>query len=577
MADPFTGMNPFDRPIRTYGARLDPFMQSESGDPVYVDAFGNPIFFEKNEDYNPDAKPSLENAKRKISALGSGLRDTAGDLVGDPLGTITSGAQAAGEALYEGVTGTYNRLTSGNATLGDVFNVAGSIMGAGPATSIATKGVAETVSDITTPDPNTTRIFLTKETPGLTNEQNLKLDEAIDMSRDGDDALDIKKKTGWQKLLDEWVYEIDDSQAQTPKSNLKAKVKVDKEFTIPGGKLSPSEQKTAKLQAKQDLINLQKQLNSGAIDQTMFDDLLRARQDALTQELASTSTEKIVTKKVPLKLKNTGKLSEVLYHPELQKYGFMDKASGVVNKPNPKGNPGSQASYNPNSLTASVYKQAQDERSSLLHETQHFVDDISGSPNLGSNDADASSVLANATQRYKSEYNSLLKDPRIEDAREWLESVTSTDFDFDKLSLLVKKMKKDGEGDSLYPELDYSKFESALLDVGVDEDWARIVPGLLKDAQDSGKSLNENTFLTLPPAFERINKLNESRDARIAALKYSSSDPVHEVYRADRGEAKARAVQARRALTPEQRANSLVTNKDTGVPDWLTYSSNEYK
>ena len=76
---------------------------------------------------------------------------------------------------------------------------------------------------------------------------------------------------------------------------------------------------------------------------------------------------------------------------------------------------------------------------------------------------------------------------------------------------------------------------------------------------------------------KRINKLNESRDARIAALKYSSSDPVHEVYRADRGEAKARAVQARRALTPEQRANSLVTDKDTGVPDWLTYSSNEYK
>ena len=52
------------RPTRTIGATLSPTFRDDLGNPVPVDARGEPIYLEPNPDYDPNAKPRFATAKQ---------------------------------------------------------------------------------------------------------------------------------------------------------------------------------------------------------------------------------------------------------------------------------------------------------------------------------------------------------------------------------------------------------------------------------------------------------------------------------------------------------------------------------
>jgi hypothetical protein len=119
------------RPTRTIGATLSSTMQDELGNPVPIDVNGEPIFFQPNEDYDPNAKPSFANFKNNLSEMAEGVAD----FVQAPI----EGIKEFGRGVAEAGADFSERVSTGNSTLGDVFGTVGALLGAGPATSVATR------------------------------------------------------------------------------------------------------------------------------------------------------------------------------------------------------------------------------------------------------------------------------------------------------------------------------------------------------------------------------------------------------------------------------------------------------
>jgi len=527
-----------DRPVRTIGATLSPTLRDELGNPVPIDQSGKPIYFESNPNYDPNAKPSFANAKKNIAAAA----DSVSEFVSDPVGGIADFGRGVVDAGVDFV----DRARTGNSTLGDVFGTLGTMMGFGPATSIATKGLANTITDFS--DPATSRIFLTPKTPNLTPEQSANYVTALDLADQGANPLTIKQQTGWENLAGkEWVYEIDDSSAQTRATALETGATIDREFTVPGGSITGQERKGLLLAAQRDMINLKKQFKANEIDEQTYIDLAEARQRALDTELSSKSDDRVVSRSVPLAptMKDRGRLDQVFYHPELSNYvdtsGYTATSGALKGyKKNVMGD------HDPYAKHINVFtRQDPDQRlPTMLHEVQHLTDAASKSPGKGFNKDRSPRVRAAAESIFDNKLRSFLQN-KMDNTIDYLNIAA---WGPDKI--LDSALLTDLVGKSLANNkspggkfLDRELFKKNLGEKGFDADLPL--------------EYLEETFPQIMQDVEEYASILGSREHALSQM----SD--FEIYERELGEVKARLAADRSKLTAEQRRNSLATEDIT--------------
>jgi hypothetical protein len=528
------------RPTRTIGATLSPTLIDELGNPVPVDVNGEPIYFEPNKDYDPDAKPSFDNFKNNMSEMAEGVAD----FVQAPI----EGVKEFGRGVAQAGSDFSERVSTGNSTLGDIFGTVGALLGVGPATSIATKGVSSTFDDLA--DNTTSRIFLTPKTPNLSSEQSANYADALDLVDQGVDPLSIKQQTGWENLANkEWVYEIDDSGAQTRESALLNNATKDVEYTRPGGAVSGQERRGMLLQAQREVIDLKKQLQSGDIDQVMFEDLVAAQQRSLDAELSARTEPTTFIKPMPLapSLKARGTLDQTFYHPEVSNY--VDTAGYTATVGALKGRDnnvlGDHDGYN---KVINAYRKDDDvddktpgilkRRGTMVHEVQHLVDDASGSAGSGFNDKRSPEIKKAARSRFLAEVNAFKKN-KMEDTLDTLNfSFVGAPMDSVGLSDMVRRSlvtdAKDGTS------LDEDMFKAEMLEKGY------------SDPDTTLSYLKE----TNPAIWNNVKEYGSILGSRNAQLAYMKD---FDVYEHELGEVKARLADSRSTLTPEELSNSLAT------------------
>ena len=530
------------RPTRTIGATLSPTLRDELGNPVPVDARGEPIYFEPNPDYDPDAKPSFTNAKKNLGEMATGAMD----FLKDPIGGMSEMGRNAVEAGVDFV----ERTQTGNTTLGDVFGTVTSMIGLGPATSIATKGLAATGKDLA--NPNMSRIFLTPETPNLSEGQRTNYTAAQDLEAQGVDPLTIKQQTGWENLAGkEWVLEIDDSKAETRESALLNNATKDVEFTVPGGQLSGQERRGLLLQAQRDLIGLKKQLRAGSITEEEFTDLSAARQRALDSELSATTEASTVTRQVPLapSLKARGTLEQTFYHPELGKYVPSEMSDYTATVGALKGrSPTVLGDHNRRTKVINAYNKdtkdsdkpagVADRRGTIVHEVQHMVDSASNSPGSGFS-KDRSPAIIKEAQRRFFDARQRFRDTKMADTLDNLnifvfgEPLTEGSFSEIIANSLVTDQKRG-------PYLDEGMLSAVLQERGYDNPDLSL--RYLKEAK--------------PQVWDSVQEFASILGGRDAALGFMNN---FDVYEHELGEIKARLADSRSRMDPVERANTLAT------------------
>ena len=522
-----------DRPMRTIGATLSPTLRDELGNPVPVDQFGEPIYFDSNPNYDPNAKPSLSNAKKNIAAAADGLSE----FVSDPIGGITE----FGKGVVDAGADFVDRARTGNSTLGDVFGTLGTMMGFGPATSIATRGLSNTITDFS--DPSMSRIFLTPKTPNLTPEQSANYVTALDLADQGANPLTIKQQTGWENLAGkEWVYEIDDSASQTRATALNTGATIDKEFTVPGGSITGQERKGLLLAAQRDMINLKKQFKANEINEQTYLDLAEARQRALDTELSSKSDDRVVSRSVPLAptMKDRGRLDQVFYHPELSNY--VDTSGYTATSGALKGRKeGVMGDHDPYAKHINVFtRQDPDQRlPTMLHEVQHLTDAASNSPGKGFNTDRSPRVRAAAQSIFDNKLRSFVQN-KMQDTLDTINIYT-----------FGAEMDDIGLTNLLSNSLVYDKASgSRILD-----------KNLLKENMEvNGFTDTDLTFNymeeTNPQTLQSIEEYASILGSRENTLSRYSDFKIYEM---ELGEVKARLAADRSKLTEEQRRNSLAT------------------
>lgn len=522
-----------DRPVRTIGATLSPTLRDELGNPVPIDQSGKPIYFESNPNYDPNAKPSFANAKKNIAAAA----DSVSEFVSDPVGGIADFGRGVVDAGVDFV----DRARTGNSTLGDVFGTLGTMMGFGPATSVATRGLSNTITDFS--DPATSRIFLTPKTPNLTPEQSANYVTALDLADQGANPLTIKQQTGWENLAGkEWVYEIDDSSSQTRATALETGATIDREFTVPGGSITGQERKGLLLAAQRDMINLKKQFKANEINEQTYLDLAEARQRALDTELSSKSDDRVVSRSVPLAptLKDRGRLDQVFYHPELSNY--VDTSGYTATSGALKGRKdGVMGDHDPYAKHINVYTRQDPAQRlpTMLHEVQHLTDAASKSPGKGFNTDRSPRVRAAAQSIFDNKLRSFVQ-KKMQDTLDTMNVYTfGTEMDDIGLTNLLSN------------SLVYDKPSgSRILD-----------KNLLKENMEvNGFTDTDLTFRymeeTNPQVLQSIEEYAAILGSRENTLSQMSDFKIYEM---ELGEVKARVAADRSKLTAEQRRNSLAT------------------
>jgi hypothetical protein len=522
-----------DRPVRTIGATLSPTLRDELGNPVPIDQSGKPIYFESNPNYDPNAKPSFANAKKNIAAAA----DSVSEFVSDPVGGIADFGRGVVDAGVDFV----DRARTGNSTLGDVFGTLGTMMGFGPATSVATRGLSNTITDFS--DPAMSRIFLTPKTPNLTPEQSANYVTALDLADQGANPLTIKQQTGWENLAGkEWVYEIDDSSSQTRATALETGATIDREFTVPGGSITGQERKGLLLAAQRDMINLKKQFKANEINEQTYLDLAEARQRALDTELSSKSDDRVVSRSVPLAptLKDRGRLDQVFYHPELSNY--VDTSGYTATSGALKGRKdGVMGDHDPYAKHINVYTRQDPAQRlpTMLHEVQHLTDAASKSPGKGFNTDRSPRVRAAAQSIFDNKLRSFVQ-KKMQDTLDTMNVYT-----------FGAEMDDIGLTNLLSNSLVYDKPSgSRILD-----------KNLLKENMEvNGFTDTDLTFRymeeTNPQVLQSIEEYAAILGSRENTLSQMSDFKIYEM---ELGEVKARVAADRSKLTAEQRRNSLAT------------------
>jgi hypothetical protein len=386
------------------------------------------------------------------------------------------------------------------------------------------------------------------------------LTKAEKMAAAGDDKLSIKKATGWENLMGEWVYEVSDKGAEIGLTAAAKGLTRDTKTMMPGQPLSQNGRIALKAKARQNVLELQKRYRAGEITEAdMMDQTKLLEQDLITNLGSMTETREVVTQQ-PIVMPKSGRLDQVLMHDELYKYdlGIKDlSAEAGKQKATSAGLKGNYlGAYYPTGSTPPAgasrinsFKNAgspEDIKSTLIHEVQHGIDDKLGSPNDGSNTNKAKVAQANAAQRVKAWEAQLKTDPAH--------------------TALVDTIKNLGITVNNYSikEIDRALKEKAEVDAVVSLQNSFMVGE--KTAKD---------LLTRFKAVPGIKDYFDAHDRIRNSVEFKISNMTDfDAYQRERGEAKSRLAQTRRNKSQDEIRNSVASDQ-LDVPENETYTQRD--
>lgn len=456
------------------------------------------------------------------------------------------------------------------------------------------------------------RIFLPRSAP---NVDQSALKRAETMEAQGYPRDDIWRDTLWGRINNEWVTEVDDSKSLTadlqPFRNPTETVVKNVSRT-----LKPEERISAKVAARQQVLSISKQMRDGVLSKDEGLKLVDQLEKKLSNDLQSTVEAKEVIQQVAIgPLKQKGRLEEVLFHPDLYKaikdpnttfqsptaeagfrlstdgggtdaygglhYGkkwtddmiaarghsrinsFKDNATpAIAKKLDQYANDPADKKLHKDFVEGKISLdevQADIVWSVMLHETQHFVDDMFESTGgRGFHYDNSPFILSRAKDSYDDAMLSAFKSPEAKSARTGLQGMVGK----------VDEPTFQEVTDALRGYNDVTS--NGILSV-VD---ARI--NLRQSVKDSLKLSDADAdgvvgFITNDPYHNDLaNKLDSIKQSTVSKLLSLPSNDSKilkmQVYARDAGEAKARLAQARRSKTSDQRRQDPPWY-DMDVPD----------
>ena len=588
----------FDRPLRTIGAKMHPYMRDELGNPIPVDAFGEPIFLEANPDYDPDNKPDIKHLQGNLSKIGQGISDF---IYREPKPLheeVADVAKVVGSALYQGGKEFTERVSTGNATLGDAFGAAsmmysGAQFGAAPEGSLSLFVPARTMKSA-----------------------HADLKRAQEMKDSGSHTREeIWAETGLFQFKGnkEWLTEIDDSKSEIAltqpfRPSETQEVTTTQRRRVGGGQ-SPDEVKSLTIEARIKVRQIRDELDNNLISQQEAESRVAQIQAELNSKIGTTTptfenVEVTRTVPVPKKPLEKGKraakghstLDNVINHDPL--FDFLEEnqirkdvtaeagrrkaknfagvhypskwpderllnedksrvssfsnAADYLNHPENFEDERILARYKAGEISL---KQAQAEHiwSTMLHEVQHFLDDSTRSRSgSGFNPKSSSGIKTAAQNEFKEQVDS---DPVM---IEFWYSIAAKNITVSQ-EQRVKTLEA-SKARKLAIE-DYNEKEEAWA-LGQTNEPRPIDPIDEIEAiyeKELGKIFDSmSDAMTIAWALER-DTLGKAATARFDEI-YDNSREVRlrslsdkEVYKRDMGETKSRLTQARRSMSAEER------------------------
>lgn len=443
---------------------------------------------------------------------------------------------------------TLARTVRGQGTLGDVLGLSTGVGGAGLAVS---RGAAD----------NAAGMFLNSRAKGVDLEA---LKRAEELSAQGVDRDAIWKDTGWGQFNGEWLTEIPDNTSEI--SDLapykdRGTTLVTEE--IPGT-LSQQDRVSARVGAQRQAIEIRKRLERGEIDAMEAERMAREVEAQLAMDLQAPSS-RTVTREVPNPaptLSRKGRLNEVLFHDSL-----YDAIPDGVSMPTAEAgrriaeSAGASANtrgvYYPQVTSDAVLEQRDLSRissfkrdkgpmtankadavwSTALHETQHFMDDVTASTSgRGSNMQDAKELVSKANMAVYRAEQAIKATPELENVRQSLESITGTKIRpftaYDWLDQVYAAASQ--------PDADEAaKFLRTFVE--------NTIPNSATDKVDQVVSYITAPNNDISDIFGKISQLKDSKAYRISLM------DEFKAYQHEGGEVKARLTQERRNLDAEAR------------------------
>ena len=386
------------------------------------------------------------------------------------------------------------------------------------------------------------------------------LTRAEKMAAAGDDKLAIKKATGWENLMGEWVYEVSDKGAEIGLTASAKGLTRDTTTMTPGQPLSQNGRISLKAKARQDVLQLQKRFRAGEITEAeMMDQAKMLEQDLITNLGSMTETREVVTQQ-PIVMPKSGRLDQVLMHDELFKYDLgikdlsaeagLQTATAAGLKGNYLGAYYPKGSYPPAGASQiNSFKNAgssEDIKSTFIHEVQHSIDDKLGSPNDGSNTNKSSTAQKNANLRVKAWQAELEATPTH---KALLDTLVNNGVELDSFSI-----RKIGRSLNAATDGDAVSYISTYFKVG--EQTARELLTKFKAVPDTKEY------------FDARDRLQNSVEYKITNM----SD--FDAYQREKGEAKARLAQTRRNKSQDEIRNSVASDQ-LDVPENETYTQRD--
>ena len=290
----------------------------------------------------------------------------------------------------------------------------------------------------------------------------------------------------------------------------------------------------------------------------------------MDQELNFSSEDRIVTKQVPLaaQLKDSGKLSETFYHPELSSILDLDEYTADTNAKKTKGvASNTQASFSPGEKKLSIYSSTApaNRLPYMVHEVQHFVDAKSGSSGKGTNNLNAGLVRKKANLLY--DKTKIAFEKNSSDLIDYLDMYNvgaKAKFKPIELSRIIEN------------SVDTKNVNGRVESVFSEEKLA-------ENLRKRGTADPEFTIDALktqhPTYWNQLKDFGDIAAGNVSRLAKMTNN--FDAYEAELGEVKARLAEQRVNLTPEERANSLASDNirgDAGLPIDLSaiYTTDEF-
>lgn len=560
----------FNRPMSSSDQDTPTGRRDELGRTEYRTVTGQTYFL----DWQPDQRTNRMVVEDDILPA---IEDYAADPYLPSAGQVGQFAKDVATDTYD----TVSRTVRGQGTLGDLYGTA-SMVGAGG------MALSENVGE------GAVGMFLNNR---ARNVDLPALDQAKQMAADGVDRDTIWKDTGWGWYNGEWLTEIPDNKSEIAAVGpYRDRGYTTVTETVPGT-LSQQDRISARVEAQRETIAIRQRLEAGEIDQ---EEAVRQAQDVerrLAMNLADNPTRE-VTRQVPVPapyLLPKGTLDEVLFHDRL--YDAIPEgismptaeagrrtAASAGSKSNIRGEyypriNGDALLESKDISRISSYRPPEAPKapaqlspamadavwSTALHETQHFMDDVTKSTSGTGFNADKVSEVKKAARN------------AVDDAERAIWNHP------DNISLtndVASILGYDIDPDVVYDMLDRTYRVASYSDPDEAAKTLNTFIQMRLPEQYAGKSQEVMAVLTAPRSdvaslMDKITELRNSRAYRLQAYQ------DYDIYRLEGGEVKARLTQARRNMTEEERRNRPFwydfAAPDVNVDPSLIFADTDYQ